>query len=473
MEYQQVIALLDQPDELVKQIRIHCKPIYKYESYSEYLPQLHDVMKEDVRKNRTVFEPSGDKDASGNPLKNPDGSPHTVKKLLPVIRIAIPFEKKTIAIKSAFTVGSVDLKTDAKDGEPGYEVFKAVQKVWRDQKLKFKLKTALRHRMAEMEVAFLWFKYKDDVTGETELRMNMLNPAKGFTLRPVWNSIGKLVAFGIEYTLIDANSNEIQHLDFYTDKVLMRFSNKDGVFDLTEPVTNLEYGKIPIIYDMQYQPEFHDAIALRSQFEMLISDLGEQNKRTGFPITFATGKVMGVPAGEPGKFLAGEIGSDVKMVTNDNAPASIKLEMDTIKAEMHSAVSVPDLSLESLKGLGSDISGETMKRLLTDLYIAASNEQDGNFGEFVDRNIQFLKAAVISMNPTLKAGQDVYLYAEIKSLSLDAVSDRVDVASKAAGKDVPVTSQKNAFRIAALSDDPDQDYEDYKAEQDAVVTPVI
>lgn len=457
MELEKILELIDDPNTLISDIRSSCEPLFDSTLYKEYTPATHRVIWDKRhRPDRTLYEPKTDE--NGMQGKNPDGSPKTTKVSLPVIRISIPFEKKVIATKSAFTCGKITLKAQFDKGSVEEKLFEAVKKVWKKNKLDFKTKALLRHRMSESECAELWFGQKDG-----QLRMNILAPSLGHTLRPIWDSILDLVGFAVEYKL-KVDGKDVDYVDVYTNEKLYKFNNLSGVYLLDEQI-DITYGKIPIIYWFQAKPECVDIIGARERYENLISDLGEQNKRTGFPITFATGKVQGVPAGEPGKFLQGEIGSDVKFITNNNAPESIKLEMETLKAEMHSAVSTPDLSLDAMKGLG-DISGEALKRLLIDLYLAAKNEQDGDTGECIQRRINFLMSACISMDQSLSAAADMDITAEFEIFTLDEVLDRVAIAQKANGG-LAVVSQKTAFNIAGMTENPDDDFEEYKKEIEA------
>src|SRR5690606_10372845 len=76
--------------------------------------------------------------------------------------------------------------------------------------------------------------------------------------------------------------------------------------------------------------------------------------------------------------------ADVKYVTWEHAPESIKLEIETLTNFIFTCTQTPQMAMEDLKGLGA-LSGVAFDRVFMDAHLAARDELDGEYGQCTQR----------------------------------------------------------------------------------------
>jgi SPP1 family phage portal protein len=457
------------PAEYVSQILKNFKPLFEYEAWKHYDVIFHDVLNKRKRPDKQIMRPTGD-------LK-PDGTPLTVAALIPVNRIAIPFQKFIVQTLATFlTGGCIDLKCTP-EGATEEAMYKAVKKVWTKNKLIFLNNQIAEYMMSETEVAELWFtdmvkqKQPDGSVKEVAvLKMNILAPSLGYELQPFWDGIGNLIAFGVKYKL-----GQIEHYDLYTDEQLIRHEKINGVWsyaqvdELGNPnIVKLSYGKIPIIYYSQLKSEWYDVQSMIERLEKMQSNHGDTNDYTGSPILFIKGLITGFAAkGEPGKVLQAEGEADAKYLLPDTAPESMTLEFNNLKAFIHLFSGAPDLSLQSLKGLGQIPSGAAFERMLIATYMKVKRRQVGDFGINIQRRNNFIVAALANIQTELADAADLDVTTDFGLYQIDDLMDRINAAITANGGK-PVISQEESVDMANLTDDADETWQKIQDEQNAI-----
>lgn len=475
MELSQLTDLLaGNPAEMVSFLLKQYKPYFQYEAFKHYDVFFHDVLDKAKRKDKVIIKPTGQ--------TNTDGTPVTVPDTVAVTRIAIPLQKLIVETAATFlTGGCIDL-TCTPEGDTETKMFKAVKTIWKKNKLAYKNSTIATHLMSETEVAELWF--SDDIvdkkTGkvkETVMKMNILAPSKGYQLQPIFDGIGNLIGFGVYYTGVDNNGKKVEYYDLYTDDTLQKHEKVSGrgnqwvireYEDGQQMIINLPYGKIPIIYHQQPKSEWYDVQSMIERLEKMQSNHGDTNDYSGSPILFVKGKITGFAAkGEPGKVLQGEGESSAEYITPTSAPESMKLEFENLKKLVFLCTQTPDLSLESLKGLGQIPSGAAFERMLIATYMKARRRQTGDFGESIQRRVNFLIAAAATLDDKLAEADDLDINVEYGLYQIGDITDRIQNALLANGNK-PVISQEESVEMAGLTDDPEATFEKIQAEQNSL-----
>jgi len=324
--------------------------------------------------------------------------------LVPVARIGIPLQKRIVKLAAAFLCGNpIEIESaPANDGEK--TMLDLIKKVWSDCKLDFKSKEIAKRQMAETECAELWYAVKSEpeywadttISGsEFKLRMRIISEALGDKLFPVFDPSGDLIAFGRGYI-----SSEDELFDLYTDTMIYKgIKSKDtGAWSVSTEVNII--GKIPVIYYKQEAPEWHDVQDMIDRLETLISNHADTNDYFGSPMVVVEGTVKGfAKKGESGKLLEIESGSNVSYLTWNQAPESVKLEIDNLLKLIYTSTQTPDISFEQVKGLGP-ISGIALKMLFMDAHLKASDKAE-SFGECIQRRINLIKVFLSKINVPL------------------------------------------------------------------------
>lgn len=472
MELETLIGLVNNPAELIPKLLKGFKPLFEVEAWKNYDVLFHNVNNQFKRPNKQVQKPSGSKSTDGEDiLEN-----HSVA----VNRIAIPFQRFIVETSATFlTGGTIDIKA-ATDGDATKEdILSAIKTYWTNNKLQYKTGQIAEFMMSELEVAELWFSdeqvTKDEngkETTTTVMKCNILAPSMGYTLQPIFDGICDLIAFGITYT-----KDKVQYYDLYTDKELRRHS-KDGknwaliggiLEDGSSPgIIPLPYGKIPIIYYSQPRSEWYDVQSMIERLETMASNHGDTNDYSGSPILFVQGALKGfADKGEPGKVIVGEKDTTVQYVTPQSAPESMKLEYENLKSLIHLFTAAPDLSLQSLKGLGQVPSGSAFERLLLATYMKAIRRQTGTFGESMQRRVNFLEAAAAVVNPKLAPAANMNIELVYNLFKLDDLVDKIN-AWMAANGNKPLISHEESIAAANLTEDSTATYDKIKADESAV-----
>jgi SPP1 family phage portal protein len=224
------------------------------------------------------------------------------------------------------------------------------------------------------------------------VKIKILDP-KDNEFYPLYDEFDDMIAFIRKYTAKYNNTNTSM-IDLYTNEYTYHLISGGSGYIPTEGgiVSNIS-GKIPVIYYRQPFTEWYDVQSLIEQREKGVSNLGESNVYFGAPKMFATGNITGFASkGEQGQVYMGDKDSDMKILTAQNSSESSKLEMDILEKGIFSLSQTPDLSFESMKGLGP-ISASLMEKLFFDAHLCV-REKEMVFGLGIQRRVNLLKAIV-------------------------------------------------------------------------------
>jgi len=450
------------------------------EALAQYDPLQHDVFNIGKRPKKDVQKPTGRKDEQGKDII-------TLTKE-EVNRIGLPLQKLIVNRRAAFMNVS-NMQIDAKPKNTDEEtLLKMIEKCREDNKLKYKAKEIAKRMMSELQVASLW--YSEDVEkgywGELapnsikRMRMRVLSPLLGDTLLPVFNGLGDLVYFGRKYTttkditgleiseeLVRTANEKVVHFDIYTDTYIYKFEEISGGWIMKDKIPH-SYGKIPVIYYHQERPEWADVQSQITRLETVLSNFADTNDYNGSPILVSKGVIKGFSAkGERGKVieLAGP-DSDIKYVTWEQAPVSIKLEIDSLVDFIYTCTQTPNISFKEMSGLGAAPSGVAFDRILMDPHLAAQNKLDESYGEGAQRELSFLKSACLSINTSIKSASNLILS---PIFTLFRINDtREDIDNAAAAFNGGIASLETAVKMAGLTDDDNVEVRAIKAASDTL-----
>lgn len=422
MELNEIISLLGDFKELQKKIS-DTRDFSDVTTYQkQYDPLQHDIMDTTIRKDKLIETAEG-------------------KRNVKVSRIPTSLQKKIVAMAAAFLCGNpIELISDPKEGVEK-NLFDIIVKIWRDNKLDFYSKKLAKLMMSETEVAELWYAEDaeklywagtaNDIPKVTKrLRMRILSNEDGDQMFPVFNNAGDMVAFGRGYTLkIDGKDEE--HFDIYLNDKTILGVKAPGQSEWESKEVPNPAGKIPVIYYSQKYPEWRDVQKLIDRLEILLSNHADSNDYFASPSYFVVGELDGwFEKGEQGKVIKGQSGSDVKVLSWDQSPESLKMEFNNLRSLIFDLSDTPDISIEQMKSLGT-YSGIALKMLFMGAHLKASDKEE-TFGVGIQRRINFLKTAIArSINTSLAKGEVLNIEPKFEYFMPKNVQEMIDILQTA------------------------------------------
>ncbi len=440
-------------------------------------PDKHDIFDESIRPNKKVKIDS----TSGTETATYSQDTDTAEigtRIEKVARIALALQRLIVKRAVSFSFGNpVNLvyETQAdKETEQEKKVFNGVKKILLKNK-----ETALNKKMATIlysatEVAEYWYPVKDDnasslygFNSKNKLKVALFSPLKGDILYPTFDDFGDMIAFSREFKKI-IEDKEIVYFETYTDTHHYMWNVTDKKIIDGFP-RKLELGKIPIIYGKQEQSEWADVQTMIDRLEKLLSNFADTNDYHASPKIFIKGQLIGFGRkGEAGTIIEGDENSDAKYLSWQQAPEAVKLEIDTLLRLIYAITQTPDLSFESVKGLGN-ISGRALKLLFLDPHLKVQEKQTV-LSEYLTRRINLIKAFIGSFDNSLKATCDIMdIEPEIIPYMIDDDEMKISNLTTATGGK-SIISQKTAIRELNYTNNPDKEYEQILKEEQSVNT---
>ena len=311
------------------------------QALKEYLPSSHDInaKRDKVRKGTT---------------------PYRTEKL-PRAR-----QRYINEVELFFLLGN-DVIWEADETNDGFALFQEYMKQIRFDSI---LRQAKRIAGAETECAILFHAYQEDGF-QPAMKPILLSYSKGYTLRPLFDQYGNMLAFGYGYTLKEGNKT-VEHFDVQTKAAI--YSATKGIAGWSVEVKPNVTGKINVVYIQQ--PKAWDGVQARCDREESIdSKIADTNNYFSDPMAVATADVIDALADpdKPGKLIQ-LLGQDSKF-EYINPPMASDLQAAERKA-LHDSILfdtfTPDMSFEAMKGTGT-LSGEAMRRAMALGYMKRAN----------------------------------------------------------------------------------------------------
>lgn len=369
-------------NDLVNFINQFAKPATDIDTYlKEYDPEKHDIFDKTLRPDKWIQKPI-------EGLENEDGTPKTYGVSQPVSRISIDAQQH-IAKSAAgiLCANKIRLMGSAN----------TIQQVWDKNKLDLKTITACTAWLSETEIADLWY-YKGK-----DLKVMFLSNGNGDTMYPVFDDLGDMICFGRSYKSQDIIEGQLDlkpvtYYEIYLDDVVVKGNDSgEGLYEFASPVSH-KFKQIPVSYCSIKRPIYWNVRTPISRFETSISNLCDTNDYFGSPTAVVKGKILSFASkGESGKILEldpEDTGAEIKYLTWDQAPESIKLEWEKLWQIIRESTRTVNLSVENLKGLfGSAPSSYAIKLLFTPAHLQAA-EHEEIFGEYIQRRINIIAEQV-------------------------------------------------------------------------------
>lgn len=438
-----------------------------------------------------IKEYDGDRDLRDSQVNNlnKDKTVGTGEKsrLVKKTRLKIDFQKKITRVASAFEVGEpVTLIPNNSDSNLHLDLIAS----WDNNRIDSKIQELVKYRKSHTEAALLFYISpitEDDLIGKAlgslgvkqknEIKSRVITN-KNANLYPYFDAVGDMIAFGYGFSSKIADK-EIKSLWIYTKTELYKIDNSTGNYMLIESLPH-GFTKIPVVYTKQELPEWFDVKEMIDRYEVALSKHSDATDYTGHPIIIVEGEVLGAPAKEetgkvfniPIKFDndGKPIKGDVRFLTHEQAPEAVKLELDSLENNIYSITSTPNLTFDSVKGLGS-ISGVALKLLFLDAIIKAKTNEGENRTMY-QRIINILISGITKTinTATSKEGFELKYKIEFNSIIPDDLKTAADVINtlRRAG----VISKKTAIQFMNLVQDTNQELEEIKLEESTITNTI-
>lgn len=369
-------------------------------------PTLHEVMDAQKRPDKLVVVDKSAEDYGE--VKNVNINVELQRegaRLEPVARIALAIQRLIRDRAVSFTFGNPVTYNCTPASETETAILQAIKRIFYDVKISTVNRRAARNIYGTTEVAELWYQVEGEehelygFKTRKKFKVALFGPAFGDTLYPYFDENRDMVAFSREFTRKGADLKTRTYFETYTKDwhYLWSCENKqdgqrNGQWELMEGYPKkLAIGKIPIVYGCQTKVEWEDVQSLIERLEKLLSNFADTNDYHASPKIFVEGKIIGFARkGEAGGIIEGEEGAKASYLSWNNAPESVKLEIETLLKMIYTITQTPDISFDTVKGIGS-VSGIALKLLFMDAHLKVQDKCE-IFNEYIQRRINIVKA---------------------------------------------------------------------------------
>lgn len=360
------------------------------ESRRQIDPTLHKVMDKQYRPDKEI---------------NVRGKNNEIERRYtePVGRSPLALQSLIVKRAVAFLFGN-PVKLTADTTETDYtSVLSAVKRVFADVKENPLNREVARCLMTYKEVAEYWYIQQGETAdrygfpSENKIRVSVFSAEHGDVLYPFFDDNKDLIAFSREYS-VSKGSAVTTYFETYTKDYLYKWQTNDGTTAIVDgyPKPNI-LGKIPIVYAYQPKTEWADVQTLIERLELLLSNFADTNDYHASPKIFCQGKINGFSKkAEQGTILQGDPGSTVQYLTWNQAPESVRLEIDTLLKMIYTISQTPDISFDNVKGIGA-ISGTALRLLFMDSHLKVQ-EKSEIFEAYLQRRVNIVLAFLSKMN---------------------------------------------------------------------------
>lgn len=240
---------------------------------------------------------------------------------------------------------------------------------------------------AETESAKMYYTYRDK-SGEIKTKIIILSRETGYTLRPLMDQYGRMVAFGYGYYLKQGETN-VECLNIETDSNL--YVCKKAKLGWTVQAESNPTGKIRIIYGKQPK-EWEGSEPRITRDEWVDSKTADVNEYFADPVAKGTAGALKnlMDPKQVGKLVVLDSKDDIFDYVEPPTQVELKkLEKEVLKESILHDTFTPDFSFDSMKGTGT-LSGEAIRRAMILGYIKRDNRKE-IYDELVDREINLIK----------------------------------------------------------------------------------
>lgn len=422
-------------------------------------PKLHDINNRIIRPDKRV-KVDADNDANSAQKVIDTGGESTNFRIEKVARIALAIQKLIIKRAVSFCFGNPVAYNASPENTNQELIMKALNRILYDVKSNSLNRKVGRAIFGFKECAELWYPVAKETNtygfnSKFKLRCALFSPMFGDTLYPYFDETGDMTAFSRSFSRrSDDGKSSVDYFETYTDTEHWLWLNGANGYDVVESYPReIAIGKIPVVYGHQEQFETEDVDALIDRLEVLLSNFADTNDYHASPKIFIKGELKGFSKkGESGAIIEGEDGSDAKYLSWANAPESVKLEIETLLRMIYTLTQTPDISFDSVKGLGA-ISGIALKLLFMDAHLKVQDKKE-IFDEYLQRRVNVIKAYIGKFNTDLESDSEMLeVEPEITPYMLTNEIDELNYWLTANGNK-PVISQEESIEKVGLSSNP-------------------
>lgn len=284
-----------------------------------------------------------------------------------------------------------------------------------------------------------------------KLKCQSYSPMDGVRIYPLFDESEDLIALSMEYQRLVLNER-VTYFETYTKDRHVRWN-----YQSTAPQKDIDekiaLGKIPAIYAYRREPIFFGLSHLRQEIEYTLSRNSDVVAYNSAPILKVSGAVGGAEQkGESRRIVRVENGGDVSYVSWAQSNEAVRYHVDTLLSLFFKLSQMPDVSFEKMSTLGQ-IGYDARKTLFTDAHLKVG-EESGVLGEFLDREVNVVKAFLKLMKPEWAGRLDNL---EVENVITPYVQD--DEAQtinrlQSANGGKPLISQLESIRMFGKSNNP-------------------
>lgn len=394
----------------------------------------------------------------------------------PASRISIGLEKLLTKRVNEFTfaIPVRRVYTNTEDNDTRQQIARALELIFKYARIDSEnIRRGLAY-YACCEILTIWYTVDKEHTlygfpCKKKLKCQTFSPMDGTKLYPLFDEQGDLVAVSVEY-FRKVEKTEMQFFETYTAEKHFKWANdtaNGGWKELTvEGGEDIEIQKIPAIYNYRPTPVYHGLTGLRKEIEYALSRNSDVIAYNSAPVLKVAGGIQGEERkGEERRIVRVTNGGDVSYVSWQQSIDAMKYHVETLLKLFFMQAQVPDISFENMKGLG-DIGYDARMTLLMDAHLKIGDES-GNWLEFLDREVNVVKAFLKSIN--------VKWASEIDSVDVENVitpfvqNDRKGLIETltAANGGKAVMSQLDSIRELGESKDPEATLKQIQEEDNA------
>lgn len=446
--------------------------------YKDWDPDKHDIMNPEIRPDNKVIVEEARVDSKTGKVIPPQYKKDDTN---PTNRITLPLEQDITNIHTAWAVGN-DPKVNCRpNNDQEKALLSIINSISRKNKMRYNNKRIVRSWLSETEVAEYWYVVKDEgfwrkileqvkktfggtVVPQFNLRCAIWSPFRGDKLYPLFDDKGDYIALSREYSVKEADGTETVYFMTVTDDKVYKWRMETDWVKVSE--FKHMFSKNPTIYSWRSKPLCHNIRPIRDRLERLMSNFADCIDRCFFPYLILEGDIHGTPQ-QSGKNRLIKItnGGKVYYLNWDQASDAVRLELDGLWSKAYQLTNTPQLSLDSLKGLGDVPSGRAFRFLFMGTDLAIDNHAEV-IGEHIQRRYNFLVSAVGSLNAEYqKAAQTIDIETEIQPYTIEDIAEKVKIATEACGQ--PVASLKTGVMMAGITDEVDDEITEIQEEQTA------
>lgn len=445
MDIKEIMAMTATPAAMVTELQKRYPPAPDITTIeSQYDQSKHDITLTSKRPDKVIKNEAGQQ-----------------TRTEPVARITLALQKLIVKRAVSFLFGNpVKYQSDA-ESEPQKILFEAVKKIQSKVKINSFNRKLAREIMKATEAAECWYPVEDaneyyGFPSKFKLRVALFSPLNADMLYPVFDNLRDMVAFSRGYKFIGADAKEVEYFETWTaEKYILFRMEKDGW--VIEKNEDNAVKKIPVIYGYQDKQEWDSVQGLIDRLEKLLSNFADTNDYHASPKIFITGEVVGFSQkGESGAIIEGENGATASYLAWQSAPESVKLEISNLLNMIYTISQTPDISFESLKGVGA-VSGVALKLMFLDAHLKVQEKLE-IFDEYLQRRANLLKAFAAQMNTSLAKELNLEITPEVTPFMIGDDKTLVETLVTANGNK-PIISQKTSVALSGLVEDTDGEFE--------------